>query len=489
MRPIIYTTLLLLLALNQAFVSTIGIATGSATNDGRPLLFKNKDRTDSYPSDVNYYKSAGDDYSYVFQQNDGQDHTRARMGINTAGFGIVYSDSENLTGAESGPTGSEFAAIALKTCASLDDFRALLASTSGERRVHNHYGVIDSLGQGALFEVDGNSHVELVITDSAASMANTAKYHPRAGEPAAGSTSPEREARANYLLQHAPDSGLSYAYLVDEVIKDFAHSQQDEDQMPLGQYFTNPVLSRYKTAAGCVIKGVLPQDNAGSDAIMWLCLSEPSLTVALPFFAAAADIPANIRATAQDKGMAGSSDQIRRLVYSYNNGRYGDRYADTFRLVKIREQTFEIQDSLFTAYEANRPLWQAMNNADAAAAKENWMADIHTWAKTEYDHIYSLMPLPESSGSVPDHIHVFPVYPNPFNKTTQISFYLNRRADVHLFVCDILGRKIRENRRYGIPAGLHTWRSTLSDKMAGGVYFLTIITHEQRFTQKLVYLP
>ena len=126
----------------DSFASTVGIATGNKTIDGRPLLFKNKDQTDNFPEDVNYYNGGNEYYSYVFQQDDGQDHTRARMGINNVGFGIVYSDSENLEGAPSGPYGSQLSAIALKNCSTIDEFRNLLNDTNNKRRVHNHFAVI-----------------------------------------------------------------------------------------------------------------------------------------------------------------------------------------------------------------------------------------------------------------------------------------------------------------------------------------------------------
>ena len=66
--------LVLFLGAMISIASTVGIATGNKTINGRPLLFKNKDRTNNYPSDVNYYQGSSGEYSYVFQVNDGQNH-------------------------------------------------------------------------------------------------------------------------------------------------------------------------------------------------------------------------------------------------------------------------------------------------------------------------------------------------------------------------------------------------------------------------------
>jgi hypothetical protein len=159
------TVFMILGALTVALGCTIGIATGSKTIEGRPLLFKNKDTENDYPPDVEYYPGSAGEYSYVFQKTYGQDHTRARMGINSVGFGILYSDSENLPSAETGPTGTQLSAIALKTCASLDDFRALLDSTSNKKQtglIGFYQGLRNAVSYCLIAE-----RIDLLITSSA----------------------------------------------------------------------------------------------------------------------------------------------------------------------------------------------------------------------------------------------------------------------------------------------------------------------------------
>lgn len=475
----------------NSFASTVGIATGNRTIDGRPLLFKNKDQK-TYPQDVNYFNGGNIYYSYVFQQDDGQDHTRARMGINTVGFGIVYSDSENLEGASSGPSGSQLAAIALKSCATIDDFKNLLDETSGARRVHNHFALIDSTGSGAMFEVDGYSYIEIPIIDSIGTMANTAKYHPNRTEPASGSTSPQREARAMSLLLGAPTEGLDYKYFVNEIIKDFSETQEDEDNMPVGQYFTNPVLSRYKTAIGGVIKGVLPEDNVLVESTMWLCLGEPSSTIALPFFTNLTEIPEFIRSYAENDGMSGSSDRVRELVYDYRLGRYSDRYADTNDLVRILEYTFQIQDSLFDSYEKQKTIWLEQSPEDAKSSMKEWSNDIHFWAKCKYDLLTTILDIGSNGKSTKNNFELFQNYPNPFNSFTTIKFSIPKsmavnKSRVSLKVFDIVGKLITtlidEEKPYGIyevtfdAAGL-----------SSGEYFYKLNVNEFSETKRMVYI-
>ena len=473
--------------------STIGIAAGSKTVDGRPLLFKNKDRTDNYPSDVNFYSGTGSQFDYVFQMNNGENHLRARMGINSAGFGIVYSTSENLSGADSGPYGSQLSAMALKTCAVIQDFRDLLNSTAGVRRVHEHYAVIDSTGKGSMFEVDGWSHIEIEIVDSIGTMANTAKYHPSAGPPASGSTSPDREARALYLLTNGPDAGLDYQYFTNDIIKDFCRTQQDEDEMPKGQYFTNPVLSRYKTAAGGVIRGILHGDNPAVDGVMWLCLSEPSLSIALPFFTNVNEIPDFIRASSAGDGMAGSSDRVRQLVYDYSSGRYADRYADTNELMRVRQFTAEIQDSLFSSYEQEAVDWRGQSDDDAAYNMTNWVFSRHKWAKNSYDSIPAVLEIEPRKNIFADTFQLLQNFPNPFNSETIIPFRIPERTSVKLKVYNTLTEEIWSWEKSSLKPGFYEVRFSNAGRRAkdvpAGIYFYTLKTDNHYVCRKMVYLP
>jgi hypothetical protein len=492
MKQIISTIFYLLIGSIFTFGSTVGIATGNKTVDGRPLLFKNKDQTDDYPSDVNYYDGGIENYSYVYQQNNGQDHTRTRMGINSVGFGIVYSDSENLDGADTGPSGSQLTAIALKTCATINEFRNLLNATNGARTAHNHFAVIDSTGQGSMFEVDGYTYVEIPINDSIGAMANTAKFHPNRGAPASGSTSPEREARAIYLLSNGSSEGLDYKYFVNEIIKDYCKTQEDEDKMPVGQYLTNPVLSRYKTAAGCVIRGMISGDNPRYSNLMWIALSEPSLTIALPLFGNVNQVPNFIRSNSAGDGMAGSSDRVRKLIYDYSDGRYSDRYADTYKLVSIKEKNNEIQDSVFNSLDKHLNNWKLQNINEVDENIKTWINETHYWAKSKYDSINYLLGINDLNEEEIYSTLSLQNFPNPFNSSTIISYSvppkaLSKRSFVKLNICDVLGKKIIELVNGYQNHGAHEIEFEASS-LASGNYYCTLEVEQSIVTTKMVYL-
>ncbi len=488
-KKIVMLVSIIVLSALSLTASTIGIATGSKTADGRPLLFKNKDRTDNYPSDVGYYPGSADHYAYVFQENYGESHLKARMGINSAGFAIVYTTSENLQGAGTGPSGSEFAAMALKICSTIQDFRDLLELTAGKRNVHDHFGVIDSSGAGSLFEADGFSHVEIPIIDSIGVMANTAKYHPNAGAPASKSTSPEREARAVYLLTHGAAHGLDYRYFLNEITKDFCTIQAHEDAMPVGQYKTDAVLSRYKTAASCVIKGAKSGDDPKIESVMWLTLGEPSFAVAVPFTVNAPDIAPNIRAASEDNGMAGSIDRMRTLIYDYTDGRYSDKYADTYQLMKIRAFTIPFQDSMCYSYSRHIEKWRSQTADKARQDMEDWVLKMQIGAKDFYDSLYVQLSGTkiDNAPSMPIKVQLLRNYPNPFNSATTIQYNLSQTRNVELAVFNLIGQRIATLTNQRQKAGSYSVVFKAGN-LPGGVYICRLRINNSIFIRKMILL-
>jgi hypothetical protein len=488
--------ILIFLFLNAAFSSTIGIATGNKTVDGRPLLFKNRDRTDAYPPDVQHYEgnSVSGEFSFVFQKNLNQTSTRVRMGINSVGFGIGNTDSENLSGAGTGLSNSEFLSIAIRTCANIQDFRDFLDDTNGARDVHAHIGVIDSSGAGSLFEVDGYTWFEFPVIDSFATMANTAKYHPSAGPPASGSTSPEREARVLELFRLIPPGQLDYKYFIQEIMKDFSLNQAIENSMPIGQYRTNPVVSRYKTLAGAVLRGCKTGDDPLVESAMWLTLGEPSLSIALPFFPNVDEVFQFIRPVSQGEGLAGSSDNMRRLVYDYTNGRYHDQYVDTNLLIDIRNYSFPLQDEIFQLYENKLVNWRSLDQSQTQDSMKVWTNEIQLFGKTQYEAIWQIMRIDSSLSHsyAPHQIMLSPNYPNPFNSSTIIRYYLPKNCEVSFRILNVVGREMWKMNLGKQTAGwqqIHFFPESINGQLTAGIYFYQIKAGGYNKFQKMVYLP
>jgi len=61
-------------------------------------------------------------------------------------------------------------------------------------------------------------------------------------------------------------------------------------------------------------------------------------------------------------------------------------------------------------------------------------------------------------------------YPNPFNNSTNIEFYLNQNDNVNITICDISG-KIVANHNKNLCAGVHSFEFTANNL---GAYFITV---------------
>ncbi len=146
--------LLLLFSAGIAHACTTVIISGKSTKDGRPLIWKNRD-TGRLDNKLAYCTDGKHAFAGVFDVADTAE-TDCFMGSNDAGFCIINTASYNLK-YKSYPGKMDKEGVlmrqALATCATLKDFEALLAETSGKRGVEANFGVILRDGSVRLYEV------------------------------------------------------------------------------------------------------------------------------------------------------------------------------------------------------------------------------------------------------------------------------------------------------------------------------------------------
>lgn len=131
----------------NANACTIGVISGKATIDGRPLLWKNRDATFK---NNQVRRFTGGKFACTAIVNAGQNAT-IWMGINDAGFCIENSVTSDLSeeGAKGMGNGS-FLLRALKTSATVEGFEELLRQTNGKRSTNANFGVIDAIADGGV---------------------------------------------------------------------------------------------------------------------------------------------------------------------------------------------------------------------------------------------------------------------------------------------------------------------------------------------------
>ncbi len=98
----------------------------------------------------------------------------------------------------------------------------------------------------------------------------------------------------------------------------------------------------------------------------------------------------------------------------------------------------------------------------------------------------SVAPVPVGIANITDNgLSVGQNFPNPYNKTTQISYSLTKSSDVVFSVCDIAGRELINTSYKNAAPGQHVI-SLNANEFTSGVYFYTFKVNGNAVTKKMV---
>ena len=87
---------------------------------------------------------------------------------------------------------------------------------------------------------------------------------------------------------------------------------------------------------------------------------------------------------------------------------------------------------------------------------------------------------------VPDDFALMEPYPNPFNPSTRISYYIASDSFVSLEVIDISGRLVEtliDNSRYSKGQYFIDWNA---QEYTSGLYFVRMVANNNRYTKKIL---
>lgn len=269
----------LLLGSSEAFACTSAIVSASKTVNGRPLLWKHRD-TKEENNKVERVLASAEGYEYValFNASDA-DLSEAWMGYNSEGFAIMNTASYNLKDddvpASEMDGEGRLMTLALRRCASVDEFEKLLLSLPKPLGVEANFGVIDAFGGGAYFETNNATFRRFDLKDSPEGVLYRTNYS-YSGRPDEGAGY-IREENEKYLLRpHILAGDFTPIVFTEEFSKTYYHSllghdyTHDYDQWIVEQDF----IPRRSSSASCCIEGVKPGES-GSKTVMWIGLGFP----------------------------------------------------------------------------------------------------------------------------------------------------------------------------------------------------------------------
>lgn len=322
--PATFVSLLLTVftAIPEAWTCTTAVIAGSATADGRPLLWKNRDARNKLNQVVHVSDGR---YPFVGLVNGGDAAPfEVWAGINAAGFAIMNAASYNLDRDETLAEG-QMMRIALAGCATVADFQALLERTGpGGRDISANFGVIDAHGGAAFFEagVKGFTRFDAGDQATAPNGVLVRTNYSVSGDTTQGSGF-LRYHRASALLDDlAAKKNLTARTLLARVARDVANSHigslpADAAAAPFA--YTADSICRYDTASVSLFAGVRP----GEDPLLataWFIVGQPITGAAVPVWVRSAAVPREIAVTPGPSPMTAACDAVRTLFYPETRG-------------------------------------------------------------------------------------------------------------------------------------------------------------------------
>ena len=131
---------------------TIGVATGTVTDDGRPLLWKSRMWGGCPDNQVVYFSASP--YNYIGVRNRGAHNPQ--MGVNSAGL----CTGNSLVGSDDSADGP-FTEHILRNCGSVDEVRDYINQelAAGTLRVSGCFPFVDTAGNASIFEINRSNWV------------------------------------------------------------------------------------------------------------------------------------------------------------------------------------------------------------------------------------------------------------------------------------------------------------------------------------------
>lgn len=259
------------------FACTMGVASGNATNDGRPLLWKTRD-FEVKPNVVVYTQTT--QYHFVSNITPEYGYNKSWFGLNNQGFAIANTFIRDFPKGEKGPGNGELMNIALQSCATIKDFKQLLDETNTTgRKTQATFGVIDSEGGAAIFEVGANTYTfydandKNIAPDGYIVRTNFAKS-------IEGKGGIERYTRSSGLVAGFFEEGkIEIKDILQTQMRDLNRTAEEKRYFDCRNNICTP-----NSISATLIKGVMANE-AKELSTMWTMLGSPFASIAVPYWA------------------------------------------------------------------------------------------------------------------------------------------------------------------------------------------------------------
>ena len=252
---------------------TTAVVSGKATDDGRPLLLKNRDAASLQNRLVYFFDGK---YRFIGLVNsEDKENKEVWCGFNEAGFGIMNSASYNLKINDTTKLADQegkLMKIALEQCATIEDFEKLLQALPKPLGVEANFGVIDAKGGAAYFETNNFDYIKYDVNDPEVAPNG---YLIRTNFSISGEENKGygyiRYATAKGLFENQMKDGkISFEFLVNDIPRCLIHSFTNtnltinlpENLDDTCYVYFKDFIPRYSTSTAVVIQGIKEKESA-----------------------------------------------------------------------------------------------------------------------------------------------------------------------------------------------------------------------------------
>ncbi len=330
---------------------TIGVAIGRATEDGRPMVWKTRDY-EVKPNIFHYTRTDGYDFLSNITPEYGFD--QSWFGVNEKGMVLVntYINDypEGINGLGNGP----FMDLALERCATVHDFKLLLDSTNlTGRKTKAVFGIMDSIGGAAIFEV--NSH-HYWMYDANDSITAPHGYIVRTNFTFSqgGNNGIERYKRsAAFIEDFFQGDSLGVRSIMKHQIRDIPDnlSASGDPSVPNGYVDCSRTICTPFSIAAVVFHGVKPGEPAFLTT-MWGLLGNPLASIAVPYWPVGE--PPALSSSVSDYSMYGAAQRLKSMIFDHDN----PRLVHCDRALKMITTMMPIEDSIYRMVNRKREEWR-----------------------------------------------------------------------------------------------------------------------------------
>jgi len=264
---------------------TIGIASGSVTENGKPLIWKTRDRA-SRPHNQVYYNT---NFEINFVSVVDTTETICWMGLNDQGFAVLNSAAYDLDETRDNNHGYMMQ-HALGNFSTIQEFENYLIATNGDREAWGNFAVMDSAGKVSLFEVSNSQYWRYDADNSQNGWLVRTNFSESGG----GDVGLDRYLRSEDIISELVENHeLSAKSLFEYNLRDLSDPESNEVEIPFeghsqnnglyGFFDTRNSITDKSSVSGVVMQGVNPGEDPRL-SVMYTALGNPLFTPAVPVF-------------------------------------------------------------------------------------------------------------------------------------------------------------------------------------------------------------